>query len=335
MAVADNMQIRLCEIVAQLLDRAAGIAQLHAAAQDFYDWCNAAIDRGADAMHRFSVDAMHRVSTALSTGTAISPADAARCILDFMRTAQLLRGLEMALTTAQQRFPGERINILYAGCGPFAPLALGMTSRFPATAIRFILLDIHQESLDSVRTLFETMELADYIGDYAHGDATSWQWPAELPLHLVLTETMQQALYREPQVAIAQNLVPQLCEGGLLVPENIRVEAVLCHTASEFERPRQVPLGVLMEINRQSLPDQLFQEIVLEAPDDLVPGLHCHLFTTINVFGNCILKVRESGLTYPKPLYELGKIRAGEVLTFQYQSGPTPQFQYRILETAE
>jgi len=317
-------QTQLHAIATQLLDPATDIATLSAAAQAFHDLCSA--------LSKWENGAKKNIQ--LPSGKAISPEDAARCIQDFMRTAKFLQGIEAAIRTAQQRFPQQTLNILYAGCGPFAPLALAISTRFNAAEIRFTLLDVHQESLDNAQRLFYTLGLTDRIASLILADAATYQWPATSPLHLVVSETMQRALDKEPQVAITQNLAPQLCEGGILIPENIRVEAVLCIAAKEFPEtggdPFRIPLGVLMNLNKDTATSELLTTAaVVQAPENMAELPHCMLFTTIKVFDDFVLNAYESGLTYPMTLYPLGKIKAGEILEFQYELGIKPGFLYR------
>ncbi|NUO03457.1 MAG: class I SAM-dependent methyltransferase [Saprospiraceae bacterium] len=319
-------QTQLHEIAAQLLNPASDIAQLSAAANAFYDLCTV--------LSTWKVG--ESKATQLPSGKAISPEDAARCIQDFMRTAKFLQGLEAAIHDAQQRFPDTPLQILYAGCGPFAPLALAISTRFSPAEIQFTLLDIHPESLDNAQHLFQTFGLNDRVADFLLADAATFQWPELHPLHLVVTETMQCALDKEPQVAITQNLAPQLCEGGILVPENIRVEAILCIAAQEFltedDQKFRIPLGVLMNLNKTSASDsELNRAVVFKAPEQMAEQPHCLLFTTITVFGDLVLNEYESGLTYPKTVYELGRIQAGNVLEFRYQLDGAPGFRCRFL----
>ncbi len=65
-------------------------------------------------VHDTSEDPADRQATMLDGGTAISPQDAARCILDFARTTVFLRGIREAISEARTRFGDTTIEVLYA-----------------------------------------------------------------------------------------------------------------------------------------------------------------------------------------------------------------------------
>ena len=62
-------------------------------------------------------------------------------MLDIAQTTRYLRGIHPAVLEAQRRFPGTQLEIVYAGCGPFAPLAFATATQFSATQIKFTLLE--------------------------------------------------------------------------------------------------------------------------------------------------------------------------------------------------
>ena len=275
--------------------------------------------------------------TFLSCGQAISPEDAARCVLDHRRTSKFLRGLLAAIRQAQVRFPGVAVEILYAGCGPFAPLALPLTTRFGPHELRFTLIDIHQTSLDTARRIFHAVGAGAWIRECIRCDAASYHHQGPLPIHVVVAETMQAALDKEPQVAITANLAPQLAVGGIFVPEKITISACLCDLRAEFTTQPGEPVGAGTAQTRRTLGPVLDlradhsgptkRRIVI--PADLDGDRYLSLATTIEVFGAIALTDGESGLTCLKVLLELDKVHAGATYELAYDMGPRPGFRVR------
>ena len=272
----------------------------------------------------------------LPSGKAIAPRWAAACLLDFARTATFLRGTEAALCAALARFPQRPIEMLYAGCGPFAPFALLLATRFRPEQVRVTLLEVNPRSLEYARGLFETFGLAAIVRAYVCADATTYVWPRELPLHIVLVETMQRALEKEPQAAVSLNLAPQLCDGGILVPERIAVDLCLYDPAREFpvanpdgtfeDTRLRLNLGTVLELTAESARrlarDADYPVAVLDVPAE-ARHLPAMLRTAVTVFGDHSLGEYASGITTP---LQLSDVAGAHRVHVRYAGGPQPAF---------
>ena len=298
-------------------------------------------------VHDTSDDPADRVATALDGGTAISPRDAARCILDFSRTTTFLRGIHEAISTVRARFGDARIEVLYAGCGPYAPLALPLFSVIDAADVGFSFLDIHQRSLDAARVLVEHYGFRDHLTGYLCADAATVRLVRKP--HIVVAETMQRALSREPQLVVTANLAPQLAEGGILVPERVRVELCVADVDAEFNTlparegigdgaRSRVTLATLLDLSRTSVGRMMASATgsSLAAINVRVPDLpadrawNAMLRTEVQVFDGHVLGDYDSGVTYPDILHDLGRLRGGEELRLEYEFGANPGFTARL-----
>jgi hypothetical protein len=300
--------------------------------------------RGITGMREDRVDPRDCSTTSLPTGSPLSPLDAGRCLLDPRRTAVYLRGVYGAIQEAQQRFPGQVIHVLYAGCGPFASLCLPLLPLLAGQEVRFTLLDVHARSIESVQAILKTLRLNGENIECLVCDATYYRNPENRPLHVVVTETMLRALEKEGQVAILMNTAPQLAVGGLIVPEMIAVDAVLTDLSREFRGNGNAPepsaaakpwsgrirLGRILEVDCERAcawasaglsshlpPARISLPSLVAAQYSLV------LTTTIRTFGIHELREYESGLTYP---LIVNGWSAGEELEFTYRLGEKPGF---------
>ena len=270
--------------------------------------------------------------TALPCGLAISPSDAARCVLDFGRTSKFLKGTHAALTAARARFPGRALEVVYAGCGPFACLAVPLSTRFGPDEVRFTFVDVHARSLDAVRRIVDELGLGASVHAYVQGDAARYVHPG--PLHGVIIETMQRALGREPQLPITRNLAPQLCNGGVFIPQQVLVDAWLVDAAREVSTadgaapPSTSYLGRVFELTAVSPAPDGSWPIVLDVPKQAVRSTRVMLATTVTVFESFQLGERESGITHPVILHDV-PLDQDSRIEFRYTAGSQPGLDYR------
>lgn len=267
--------------------------------------------------------------SALPDGWAVSPTQAAMCARDYLRTQAFARGLALAVADVRARYPHRRARVLYAGCGPWATLALPMLASRPGEA-EFILLDIHPTSTDSVAALVAAAALADDVSAIVCADAATWRIPDEWVPDIILSETLNSALRREPFVAIVGNLVRQ-APSAELVPASVRVDAVLVDPA---RTQRDRPLGTVFEVTRDLAVRWPSDAATLPAativiPPELDGALTLRLCTTVETFGGLRLATGESWLTRPEPAPPGASVRPGARIEFAYALGPDPRVAVR------
>lgn len=322
----ESLSFLFCRCSATLLDRGSTHGERYQAAQALHAALCAAIDLD-DARH----DGEDVQSTWLPQGEAVSVRMAARCLWEYERTARFLQGVEAAVREAQQRFPGERIRLMEAGCGPFGLLALPLSVRFAPAELGFVLLDYHSRSLQAVRRLIQLLGLEDYLIDTVQADASRWRCPEGMRPHVLVSETMKATLRTEPQVAIAANLAPQIFPGGIMVPESIRVDACLFHQADPLDADSRTwtELGLLFDLDADSAAGP-FPEHVLTMPDPVPANHQLVTRTRIRLFGDVRLEPFDCGLTLNRPVQALPWPHGGERIVARYALEPQPGFAWYL-----
>lgn len=272
------------------------------------------------------------IATILKSGKAISPTDAARCVLDFTRTTKFIRGIHSAILDLKQKFPGEKIEILYAGCGPFAPLVLPHCAMFGPEEVSVTLIDVHERSIESTKKVFERFGFRDHVCELITADASLYRAVGGKKFHLIITETMQKTLEKEPQVDITLNLSNQLRENGIFIPQKITITACLANIQNEFLKGfarQRILLGTIFELSADS--KDILKPRTIEMPNVDTAGMSLMLLTNILVFGNYRLEDYQSGITYATILHDLPGSEPGDKIEFHYVPGENPGFKYKRL----
>lgn len=278
-----------------------------------------------------------------SNGLALAPGLAATCADDFVRTIEFIRGTQAAIGELRKQFPDRPVRVLYAGCGPYATLAIPlMVSFFPQEAV-FTLLDIQPESIGSAKCVVEKLGLADHVAQYEMLDAGAYQLePGQAP-DLILLEMMQACLATEPQVAITRHLLSQ-APHAILIPEEVSIDLVLVdpsrefdlagpeRTAGDLQRDR-IPVASVFVLNRETvkawenLQGNRLPGASARLPEAVEQGYQPMLFTNIRIYQEYVLKDYDSGLTCPRQFSSDVPIKAGDTISFHYELGRQPQLR--------
>lgn len=343
MPTAASTLLRLTDL---LLDPAQPPGVLREAGQQWYRWGLATGGLGDDQnlLPHDPVLADRR----LPSGTAISLLGAARCVLEYQRTAVFLRGMDAALRAARERFPGEVIHVLEAGCGPFAPLTLPFALRYRPDEVMFTLLDIHPASLACAERLAEELGVRASIRRFVNADATRVGFDAPDRPHIIACEVLLEALRKEPQVPVTMNLAPQLRPGGFFLPERIEVSAAFFDSKAHFEPPSEAltaaeirargftELGRVFTLEAARAAElHLREDHTLPAATVRVPPhdpakVRLYLTTHLQVFGEHTLGNFDSSLNLPQRVKHRSDLAAtGGELAFVYEVSSNPGLRLR------
>lgn len=295
-------------------------------------------------------NATDREAVWLEGGYAVSPYSAGMCLFEIVRTRLFVLGLINAITDLLQLQKERPIQVLDAGCGPYALLSLLASLYFTKEDVQFHLLDIHRSNMQSAGKLIESLELSDRFDSYLVADACTFQWHRQKDLNIVIAETMLNGLRKEPQVALTLHLAPQLCTNGIFIPEKISVDCRWHDSTGQ-----QKKLEEMNELGDNSIPDySLFEEQLcnvltltkdsvkdyfLQSPvaKALIPLHHTpqkdqiRLYTTINVYKQYIMHHHDSSLTAPITISQPNKnpLQPGTTIDFWYATENMPEIKWK------
>lgn len=329
-----------------LLDASQSPGVLREAAQQWYRWGLVTGNLG-DEQNLLPHDPL-LADQRLPSGTAISLLGAARCVLEYQRTAVFLRAMAAALRAARERFPGETIHVLEAGCGPLAPLTLPFALRYPPEQVVFTLLDIHPASLACAERLAKELGVRESMRGFVTADAAKIKFDEPNRPHVIACEVMLEALRKEPQVAVTMNLAPQLRPGGFFLPERIDVDAALFDSHEHFLPPAEgmtaaeitargfTGLGPVFTLEAaratelQAQEGNLLPAGTVRMPPHNPAQSRLHLTTRIQVFGGHTLGNFDSSLNLPQRVKHPRELAEnGGEFKFVYELSSTPGLRVR------
>jgi hypothetical protein len=314
---------RLAAIGQQITDKERSIAslvaeteQLRALAENF-------------SRFKFTRDCdINAGKTQTANGLAVSIAQAAFCAREPLRTAAFIKGLDLAVQRVLKN--QTRVNVLYAGCGPYALLALVLMTRYTPEQLQFSLLELHPQTLAHACELIRTLGLEAYISQSECVDASRYDIPRNALPDILLSETMNNALGKEPQVAILRNLSRQ-APHALLVPQAVHVHlgSAKAHAGTDTDTPPDYDdLGRVFTLDAIHIAHwQDHGDLNLPAYSITLPGVtHRPLYflTRIQTFGTWQLREQECSLNLPQKLRLPPDYPGKTQLDFHYRLGAYP-----------
>ncbi|CAH1001525.1 hypothetical protein LEM8419_02428 [Neolewinella maritima] len=267
-------------------------------------------------------------------GVAIGMTWAALCVDDMIRTQRFVTGLHRAIQDVAARRGGP-VHVLYAGTGPFVTLALPLMTRFTPQQLQFTCIEINPASLRAAQRVIQQLGFEDFIADFIEADAATYVIDTPRPIDIVLSETMQYCLIDEMQVPITLNLMAQLPEETILIPEQIRLSLVVLDEAGD---KIVAELGPIFSVDKNSLrihsigaANADFPTVRLPVPIHVPPAKleltsgPLAIRTGITVYGEEVLYDYDSGLTIPKIIGDYPSAEDPlEAIDFTYHLAPSP-----------
>lgn len=288
-----------------------------------------------------------RIDIENKNGKSLGTFWAGLCLDDMLRTRQFIKGIDNAIKDLKKR---DTIHILYAGTGPFATLMLPIMLRYPKKNITYTLLEINPFTFDILENVITALELEDYDITLVKEDATRYVIDPKNKPDIIISETMQSALAKEQQVPIFLNLMRQVPQDTVFIPEKIALHLALKKAGTlngRFLRQDYTDIEKIFEVSKASMFDSYLSEkqeneidvfpkkktIIKEK--DLKTASYLLLNTYIQVYNEVKIDINESGLTTPIVLIEVSNdIKSTMTIDTQYVISSEPRLEYQIILNA-
>lgn len=285
------------------------------------------------------------------SGKAIGPRWASLCVDDTFRTQKFCRGLLKAVQQKREENPTRKVHILYAGTGPFATLALPLTTFYSSEEISFTFLEINELSIKGLRETIAYFEIEDYVRLIEKTDATTYKLKNNKEIDIVIIEAMMFSLKGEHQVPISYNLISQLSNDVVLIPQEISLNLLAVNSERRHANKQSLgdpipyfePLGTLFKLSKEEIykqttlffetfPETEFPENKIEIPNAINRNFNeLHVETKITIFKDEVLQIDESGLTTLDKFHEFkSMMRPAKYLVSTYMCGRQPGLYFRF-----
>lgn len=324
---------RLAQITEVILEEAIDYGRLSEALKKlkalFTEACG--LDMSSD---EYKKDIYH------STGKAIGTEWAAMCIDDLMRTKRFISGTHKAIREALKQKTGQPVTLLYIGTGPFATLVMPLTTVFSPAELQLILVEVNPMTVESLTNCIAGFGAQPYVKEIISADAAQLKIGNASQIDILLLECLQLALIKEQQVAITYNLLPQLRQDAILVPQAIKLSLCLIDnkkkmalmmgesTESYYKNLQTVFLLDKQEVAANKSNPPQFPKITTPLSQQVKTGFTTlAIATEICVFEDEKLRIDDSGLTMMYKIGRTDELGAATEISTQYVVNEKPGWE--------
>ena len=289
-----------------------------------------------------------RSNIELDNGEALGTYWAALCLEDLWRTRQFIRGINEVIK--EKRSAQKPIHLLYAGSGPFATLILPFLVRYSKQEIKYTLLEINPFSYQLVQNVLAKLGLDELDITFVNADTTQYKIDPTNKPDIIVSETMQNALAKEPQVPIFLNLMRQVKNDSIFIPEKIELYVGLKKSGipnEELQAKHFHKEAKVVEVSKEAMFSAGHSEkrisYTLQFPkkqtiieNEKLNGFDCLvLITEIQVYKNEGIGINRSGLTTPIIMEPISSNLKGSItIDTQYKISSDPKLEYTITMSA-
>lgn len=328
----------LANITKSILDETVTVGPLRAILFELKDLFSkvSGIDKDHDAYEKD----LHSI-----TGKAVGPKWAELCVVDIVRTRKFIRGTYLAVKEKLATKENQPVTLLYVGTGPFATLVMPLTTIFKPEELQLILVEINPFTVDCLKQTIKNFGVEDYVKQIISEDAAHLQVNNPETIDILLLECLQNALVKEQQVAITYNILPQLDEKVILLPQEIKLDLCLINSKKQNDYMMGVDPKVDYYIEKNTIFLLNKEEVLknkannLQFPvfetaltqDDKRDFDKIAISTNICVFGEERCGVNQTSLTMMYRVNEIEKVKNYSSLTTQYQVSDVPGFEIKYL----
>lgn len=101
-------------------------------------------------------------------------------------TERFIQGVYLGLQSAIAMVSGAPVHIIYAGTGPFATLAIPMTTIFTSRQIRFTFIEINPHNIKPLQNIIQGFEAENFVTEILQQDATRFQTRPARPFQMII-----------------------------------------------------------------------------------------------------------------------------------------------------